>query len=198
MRQPSEYIAAAVRGIRDRMMAECSATLIHGADSATVTRVGTASRGEDTVTDGGPVESVRVLALASDFPGIAKDDAALLDDALHIVTSVRVDPTRASMSVGLSDALVRYAASVSGTRGQRRLSAPVSVLANDNGITTDYTDGFSPTTVHAWTVAIPREAWFDATAPEIGDELMLDGRRLRVSRVTERDGYFMLSARSRT
>ena len=209
MRKPSEYIASAIRNVRSSLMPDCIATLAHGAYCAEVTRVGTASRGDDGVADVSPVESARVLALASDFPFVSKDDSVTLDGEMRIVTSVRTDPSRSSMTIGMSGVLTKYAATVTGARprgGSVRL--PVELLANDNGLATEYGDGLSPTTVHAWTVLVHKEVWHDAGAPEIGDELRLDamadggyfvdhGIRLRVSRVTERETHWIIAARSR-
>ena len=117
MRKPSEYIAAAVRGVRDRLMDDCRMCLTHGGDSAAVTRVVSTRRGEDEVVGGGSLgESVRVLALASDFNGISKGDSADLDGSFRIVTSVRKDPSLAAVYIGLSEAFDRQSAAYRGER----------------------------------------------------------------------------------
>ena len=49
-------------------MPDCSETLRHAGRSAVVTRVGSRSRGEEPMAGTDPVEDVRVLGLAADFP----------------------------------------------------------------------------------------------------------------------------------
>ena len=80
MRKPSEYIAAAARNIRDRLMDDCRMRLTHGDESAMVTCAASVTRGEDEVTDFGASEQVRVLSLASDFPTITKGSVATLGE----------------------------------------------------------------------------------------------------------------------
>ena len=67
MRKPSEYLPAAVKKLRSRLMPDCSELLRHAGRCATVTRVGSPSRGEDALTETEIVESAHVLALAADI-----------------------------------------------------------------------------------------------------------------------------------
>lgn len=197
MRKPSEYIAAAARNIRDRLMDDCRMRLTHGDESAMVTRAASVTRGEDEVTDFGASEQVRVLSLASDFPTITKGSVATLGEHTRIVTSVRTDCAGASRYIGLSNSLTKYAATISGKRGSRFINMPVDILATSNGKQTEYADGYAPVDVYSWTVAIPEGAWIENCEPQIGDEIRFDNTRLKVAKVTALDGLFILNARSR-
>lgn len=197
MRKPSEYIAAAVRNVRDRLMDDCRERMTHGDRTAMVTRASSFRRGEDEVSDFGATEAVRVLALASDFPDIDKGVGVTLGDTFRVVTSVRTDCAGASKYVGLSYPFEKFAASVSGKRGANVIHTPVMILAVSNGKQTEYADGYAPVEVYSWTVAIHAEEWLWDGEPQIGDEIRFDNTRLKVAKVTALDGLFILNARSR-
>jgi len=201
MRKPSDFITAAVRNVQNRYMADSAATLTCGASCAKVTRAASVRRGEDEVSGDAPAETARVLALASDFPTVTKGDVATLDGDTRIVTSVRVDCFGASCYVGLSDSLTVRTASVFGHRGQRLIRFPVELLALDNGLANDVTDGYAPTTVRAWTLVTAVDAWPENEWPQIGDELRFekDGEdvRVKVARCDRRAKHYIVSARSR-
>lgn len=105
MRKPSEYLPAAMSGLRGRLMPDCSEVLVYCGRSAAVTRVGTPKRGENTASDFEPIEAVRVLASFSDFPEMAKWATVTLRDAPRIVTSAKVDPSRSVLTIGMTDPL---------------------------------------------------------------------------------------------
>lgn len=197
MRTPSEYIAAAARNIRANLMRDCAAVLTHGRYCSEVTRVSSPRRGEEEVSEAGASEAIRVLAPASDLCGVEKGDAAWLDEDLRIVTSVRTDPSGAVVFVGLSDPLTRYTASWTGSRPGRAISATVPVMAKNNGLMTEYADGYAPVQVPSWAVLVPFDAWNSTEPPHIGDELRFGDERLRISRVDRRDEYFFCQARGR-
>lgn len=197
MLKPSQYIAAAVRNVRDRLMDDCRERMTHGDRTAMVTRASSLRRGEDEVSDFGCAEAVRVLALASDFPSLTKGCVATLDRHQRVVTSVRTDCAGASMYVGLSASLTKYAASLSGKRGGRTINIPVGILATSNGKQTDYADGYAPVEVYSWTVAIPAEEWTENEPPHIGDAVRFDEQRLNIAKVTLVDGVYVCNARSR-
>ena len=197
MRKPSEYIADAVRNVRDRLMDDCRERMTHGDRTAMVTRASSFRRGEDEVSDFGATEAVRVLALASDFPDIDKGASVTLGDTFRVVTSVRTDCAGASKYVGLSYPFEKFSASVSGKRGANVIHTPVMILAVSNGKQTEYADGYAPVEVYSWTVAIHAEEWLWDGEPQIGDEIRFDNTRLKVAKVTALDGLFILNARSR-
>ena len=105
MRKPSEYLPAAMSGLRGRLMPDCSEVLVYCWRSAAVTRVGTPKRGENTASDFEPIEAVRVLASFSDFTEMAKWATVTLRDTPRIVTSVKVDPSRSVLTIGMTDPL---------------------------------------------------------------------------------------------
>lgn len=105
MRKPSEYLPAAMSGLRGRLMPDCSEVLVYCGRSAAVTRVGTPKRGENTASDFEPIEAVRVLASFSDFPEMAKWATVTLRDTPRIVTSAKVDPSRSVLTIGMTDPL---------------------------------------------------------------------------------------------
>lgn len=195
MRKPSEYLPAAVKGIRSRLMPDCSATLCHAGYSATVTRVGSPSRGEDALTDSDVAEGVRLLALASDFPELTKGSLVSLSGKRHIVTGARTDPAMATLSVGLSAALddTRIAYSRPGTQ----IRMPLDALAVEGASIDPSADAFAPTDCRSWLVAVSADQWTEPTEPQTGDALTLDGANLRVASVAKRDGFWILTARAR-
>lgn len=197
MRTPSEYIAASVRNIRQRMMPDCVVSMTHGRCSAKVTRVSATRTGEDEVSDFGATEAIRVLALREDFPELDKGSGVTLDDTFRVVTSVRTDVSGASRYIGLSYPFEKFAASVSGRRGSVMMSAPVMILAVSNGKQTEYTESYSPIEVYSWTIAIPKDEWLWEGEPQIGDEIRFNDNRLKVAKVTLRDNLFIINARSR-
>ena len=195
MRKPSEYLPAAIKGLRGRLMPDCSETLRQGERSAMVTRVGTASRGEDALTDSDVIEGVRVLALAADFPDISKGRLVSLADKWRIVTSARTDPAGATLSLGLSapldDMLAAY------RRPGTQIRQPLHVLAVESDVLEAWADNLAPTASRAWFVAFAATDWLETTDPRIGDELTLDGSTMRVAAVSKHDGYWLLTCRSR-
>ena len=195
MRKPSEYLPAAVRGLRSRLMPDCSETLCHAGRSAVVTRVGSPSRGEDALTDSEVNEGVRLLALAIDFPELTKGSLVSLSGRRHIVTGARTDPAAATLSVGLSAALddVRVAYSRPGTK----IRFPLDALAVESDVIEPVSDAFAPTASRAWFVAVSADQWTEPTEPQVGDALTLDGANLRVASVAKRDGFWILTARAR-
>lgn len=194
MRKPSEYLPAAVKGIRSRLMPDCSETLCHAGYSATVTRVGSLSRGEDAMAGADVNEDVRVLALASDFPELEKGRLVSLSGKWRIVTSARTDPAAATLSVGMSAELEKCRASY--RRPGTNLAQPVDVLAVEGDVIDPNGDAFAPTPCRQWHVAIPEDGWYEPTEPQVGDRLELDGANLRVASVAKSDGFFILEARA--
>lgn len=201
MRKPSEYIAAAVRNVQRRHMSDTALLLACGGDSATVTRVASVMRGEPDVNGDDPAENVRVLAVASDFKTITKGDVATLGESVRIVTSVRTDCAGASQYIGFSAALENCAAYVAGVRGNRAVRFPLDILAENNGLATDYTDGYAPTSVHSWTLVVACDDWPESGEPQIGDEFRFDKDgepvRVKVARCNRRERHYIISARSR-
>lgn len=200
MRKPSEYLPAAVAGLRSRLMPDCSDTLVCDGRSASVTRVGSPSRGEDPLTDTDVQEGVRVLALASDFPGLSKGRLVSLGGRTRLVTSARTDPAGATLSIGLSAEMERCPAAYS--RG-RLFRYPLEVLALESAvIPSPYEDAAAPSYDQTWIVAIPAELWPDVTAPQVGDAVELSSERLdapalKVSSVVQSGGCWLLHARPR-
>lgn len=195
MRKPSEYLPVALKGLRSRLMPDCSETLCHAGRSAEVTRVGTTSRGEDALDGSDIAEGVRVLASASDFPELLKGSLVSLSGRRHIVTGARTDPAAATLSVGLSAALddVRVAYSRPGTK----VRFPLDALAVESDVIEPVSDAFAPTASRAWFVAVSADQWTEPTGPQVGDALTLDGANLRVASVAKRDGFWILTARAR-
>lgn len=205
MRKPSEYIAAAARGIRDRLMDDCRMLLERGGSAAPVTRAASVSRGDDELAGDGPAEALRVLAVSRDLPSLSKGDDVRLDGTFRLVTSLRTDPSGASSYVGLSAPFNRHPATVSGARrtssAVRPLRFPLDILAVRNGTVTDVSDGYAPSVVQSWTLCVSASDWPDADGPQIGDEFIFDfdgeSVRVKVTRQNRRDGFFNLDARSR-
>lgn len=197
MRKPSEYLPAALAGLRSRLMPDCSVTLCHGERSATVTRVGSTARGEDTLTDSEVAEGVRVLASAEDFPDLSKGHLVSMDGAWRIVLSARTDPAGATLSLGLSASLEEVKADY--RRPGTQIRQTVEVLAVESDVLDPASDALAPTASRAWFVAVAVERWFEPSGPRVGDSigLSLDGASLRVAEVAKRGGYWLLTCRAR-
>lgn len=194
MRKPSEYLPAAVAGLRSRLMPDCSETLCHAGRSAVVTRVGSLSRGEDAMSGADVNEEVHVIALAIDFPELAKGRLVSLSGKWRIVTSARMDPAAATLSVGMSAELEKCRASY--RRPGTKIAQPVDVLAVEGEVIEPNGEAFAPTPCRVWHVAVPEEGWYEPTEPQVGDRLDLDGANLRVASVAKRDGFWVLEARA--
>lgn len=205
MRTPGEYVAAALRGLRATALAGNSATLAHAGRAATVTRVGALARGDDPLGGEDVNEGARVLALAADFPGIARGEPVELDGSLHLVTSARLDAAGATLSVGLSQAFDRVPAAYSGTRREsgrvRKIRHPLDVLLLESGTADAYSGGPAPSYAAAYTAAVRAEDWPEATDPEPSDALdAAPGGRpvsLKVSAVTRHGGWYIFKCRTR-
>lgn len=176
-------------------MPDCSETLRHAGRSAEVTRVGSLSRGEDAMAGADVNEDVRVLALASDFPELEKGRLVSLSGKWRIVTSARTDPAAATLSVGMSAELEKCRAAY--RRPGTRMRQPLKVLAVESDVLDAWGDSFAPTSCRAWFVAFPAEDWFEVSGPQVGDELTLDDKTLRVASASKRDGYWILTCRAR-
>lgn len=207
MLKPSEYVAAALRGLRATALAGNAAELTCGDASATVTRVAPVEVGEDDAPADEPAEEVRVLALAEDFPGIRKGCAAELDGEFRLVTSVRVDASGASLTVGMSAALGRHSAvyrgsgaetvGLSGVRkGGAKVSTSFAAYVFREADETPLADSDVSTAVRGVSVIAPMEG-LDGFVPQVGDALSIpDGTRWLVRRVERALGNWRISARS--
>ena len=197
MRKPSEYLPAALKGLRSRLMPDCSVTLCYAGRSSTVTRVGTTSIGEDAISGTEVPEGVRVLAWAADFPGLGRGRLVSLDGEWRVVTGARTDPAGATLSLSLSASLAATKAAY--RRPGTKVAQTVDVLAVEGEAMEPVTDALAPTMLRSWTVAVSEEGWLEPTEPQIGDTLELSPQdmTLRVSAVSRRDGFFILSCRAR-
>lgn len=175
-------------------MPDCSETLCHAGRSAVVTRVGSLSRGEDAMSGADVNEEVHVIALAIDFPELAKGRLVSLSGKWRIVTSARTDPAAATLLVGLSAELEKCRASY--RRPGTNISMPVEALAVEGEVIEPNGEAFAPTPCRVWHVAVPEEGWLNESNPQVGDRMDIDGTSLRVSAVARRDGFWILEARA--
>jgi len=195
MRTSSEYLPAAVKKLRSRLMPDCSELLRHAGRCATVTRVGSPSRGEDALTETEIGEDVRVLALSADYPTLTKGSLVELGGRWRIVTSARTDPAGATLSLGMSAELEK--SRVAYRRPGTKIAQTLEVLSVESDVLEPNGDALAPTTSRRWFVAVPVEGWFEPTEPQVGDAIEMDGVNLRVAAVAKRDGFFTLTARTR-
>ena len=197
MRKPSEYLPAALKGLRSRLMPDCSETLCHAGRSSTVTRVGTTSIGEDAISGTEVAEGVRVLAWAADFPGLGKGRLVSLDGEWRVVTGARTDPAGATLSLSLSASLAATKAAY--RRPGTKIAQTVDALAVEGEVADPVSDAIAPAAFRLWTVAVAEDGWLEPTDPQIGDSLELSPQdvALRVSAVSRRDGFWILSCRAR-
>lgn len=208
MRTPSEYIAAAKARLRDSLMSDCSEVMRHGEHVATVTRVGSPSIGDDPLTGDDPAENCRVLAMASDFPALARGEAVELGRTFRVVTSCHEDIAKVGLVVGLSDDFEKCPCAYGGTRREdgrvRTLEFPLGVLLLETGADASYADGIAPAVEKTYTVAIRHGEWPETSDPEMSDTVeaypaSIPTRHVRlvVSTVTRHDGWFILKCRTR-
>ena len=197
MRKPSEYLPAALKGLRSRLMPDCSVTLCHAGRSSTVTRVGTTSIGEDAISGTEVPEGVRVLAGAADFPGLGRGRLVSLDGELRVVTGAKTDPAGAVLSLSLSASLAATKAAY--RRPGTKIAQTVDALAVEGEVADPVSDAIAPAAFRLWTVAVAEDGWLEPTDPQIGDVLELSPQdvTLRVSAVSRRDGFWILSCRAR-
>lgn len=200
MHTPSEYVAAALRCLRATSLAGNAARMSHGGLAAPVARVGSVQFGEDAISADAPAEAVRVLALAADFPLLAKGDPVELDGSLHVATSARRDASGASLTVGLSAAFGRFRAAYA-RRGSGP-AFPVPVLAlEDAALPSAYADAAAPASGQSWTVCVPAAEWPEPQPPQTGDGIRLDApsgeARLKVASAVRSGAWWLLRARPR-
>ena len=197
MRKPSEYLPAALKGLRSRLMPDCSVTLCYAGMSSTVTRVGTTPVGEDALSGTEVPEGVRVLAGAADFPGLGRGRLVSLDGELRVVTGAKTDPAGAVLSLSLSASLA--AAKAAYRRPGTTIAQTVDALAVEGEVADPVSDAIAPAAFRLWTVAVAEDGWLEPTDPQIGDVLELSPQdvTLRVSAVSRRDGFWILSCRAR-
>ena len=167
MRKPSEYLPAAMAGLRGRLMPDCSEVLVYCGRAATVTRVGSPSRGEDALVGSSIAEEMRVLASASDFPTLSKGNVVLLGDASRLVSSVRSDPAGVTLVVGLSPKTTPVAF-YGERKDERKIALTIECLAvEDNPLT--MMDAPAQIRCRSFRVVMPRTSWPYTSAPEIGE-----------------------------
>ena len=197
MRKPSEYLPAALKGLRSRLMPDCSVTLCYAGMSSTVTRVGTTPVGEDALSGTEVPEGVRVLAGAADFPGLGRGRLVSLDGELRVVTGAKTDPAGAVLSLSLSASLAATKAAY--RRPGTTIAQTVDALAVEGEVADPVSDAIAPAAFRLWTVAVAEDGWLEPTDPQIGDVLELSPQdvTLRVSAVSRRDGFWILSCRAR-
>jgi len=155
----------------------------------------------EAASESGAVEKSRVIVTASQFPALGWDSLVTVGDEPYIVTSLKTDPVGATMTVGLSEPLSKVEAQIIGVRGSRPVRFPIELLAENNGLATDITDGYAPTTVHSWTLCIAVDSWPENGEPQIGDEVRFgkDGAevRVKVARCNLKERHYVINARSR-
>lgn len=197
MRKPSEYLPDALKGLRSRLMPDCSVTLCYAGMSSTVTRVGTTPVGEDALSGTEVPEGVRVLAGAADFPGLGRGRLVSLDGELRVVTGAKTDPAGAVLSLSLSASLAATKAAY--RRPGTKIAQTVDALAVEGEVADPVSDAIAPAAFRLWTVAVAEDGWLEPTDPQIGDVLELSPQdvTLRVSAVSRRDGFWILSCRAR-
>lgn len=186
-------------------MPDCRAKMSHGDDVATVTKVGTTSKGEDAVSGGGPFEQYRVLALQCDFPGVTKGEVVTVDDSTHIVTSARTDPTASSLVVGLSGAMVKVPCAFYGARRSaadvRQIAFTIPSLITLGTEQSTFADAYAPASSETYYLVVSADEWPDETPPAVGDKLefFLDGKAVtaKAANIERHRGYYTITARSR-
>ena len=209
LRKPSEYLPAALAGLRRRLMPDSTLVLRHDGHSSAVTRVGSPARGEDAIAGGEVAEGIRVLASAADFPRLSRGSLVERSGAPRIVTSARSDPALATLSIGLSASLEKCRVSYSGTRRDggavHSLRFPLDVLAVETeDIPMESESAAAPFYGQTWTLAVPKDIWPEVSPPRTGDTAEFvacprdaDGTIFAVASVVERDGHFILHVRPR-
>lgn len=206
MRTASEYLASAYARLQDGPLKGCAEILRWGEVSAKVTRIGSPTRGEDTVTDSDVPERRRVLAPVEPFAGLEKGCAVELDGTFRVVTSATDNISQTGFfKIGLSDAFDKCPASYKGTRREngsvRTIKHPLDVLALETPTIDASYDAAAPSYVQSWTVAIRRGDWPETTDPEPSDvlEIAPGGHpiTLKVASATRHEGWYILHCRQR-
>jgi len=176
-------------------------TMVHEAETGDAINSSSVELSGEAASESGAVEKSRVIVTAANFPTLGWDSFVTVGDEPHIVTSLKKDPVGATMTVGLSEPLSKVLAHIIGVRGSRPVRFPVELLAENNGLATDITDGYAPTTVHSWTLCVAVDSWPENGEPQIGDEVRFvkDGAevRVKVARCNLRERHYVLNARSR-
>lgn len=151
----------------------------------------------DVLSSDGPQEIRRAVALAADFRDLAQGSLVAVGGDWHIVTGVRSDPAGASLSFGLSASLAATKAAY--RRPGTKIAQTVDVLAVESETAYQPGDAYAANETATWFVAVHEAFWLEPAPPQIGDmmELSMRGVSVRVSAVARRDGFWILTARSR-
>ncbi|MCR5839888.1 MAG: hypothetical protein K6G94_09690 [Kiritimatiellae bacterium] len=206
MKIPSEYLASAYAKLTNGALRGCSAVMRWGEVSATVTCIGSPSRGEDTVTDSEIPERRRVLAPVVPFCKLSKGCAVELDGALHVVTSCVDNITRSAFfTVGLSDAFSECPAGYSCVRrlgnGVRAVDLPIGVLYLETGRSENLSSAVASASEVGYLVAFRGEDWRENSEPQVGDSVKIapngQVQNLKVTFVARHDGWYLLQCRTR-
>lgn len=150
---------------------------------------------QEPVTADAPAEMRRVIGSRASFPTLAKGSTVQLGQGWHLVTSAKLDPVGASVTIGLSAALDETTAEY--RRGGTQVRQPIQLLAVESDVLDAWSENIAPTTCRAWFCCISTQHWLEPTEPQIGDELQFDGHRVRVAAVAKHDGYYILTCRER-
>ena len=152
-----------------------------------------------------PAESARFMANAAQFPTLEDGEAVELDGTFRVVVAMKQDPVGATFTIGLSSPFEKTPATYTGRRREngnvRSLWFPVDALHIENGVSDNYANASAPTYATSYTIAIRREDWQDATAPEVADQIEIAPNGysipLKVSTVTRHDGWYILKCRTK-
>jgi len=176
-------------------------TMVHEGETGNAIKSSSVDLSGEAASESGAVEKSRVVVTASQFHALGSDSLVTVGDAPHIVTSLKTDPVGATKTVGLSEPLSNVYAQIIGVRGSRTIRFPLDILAENNGLATDMTDGYAPTMIHSWTLCIAVDSWPVDGEPQIGDEFRFekDGAEIRVktARCNRRERHYIINARSR-
>ena len=201
MRKSSEYVVAAFKEKVRSSMSDCAQILRHGGYVATALRVGSPDRGADVYSSTSANESVRALALASDFPELTKDCLVEFGDTTHLVTSVTTNPSRPLLNIGMTSALDTEYVSWRREGWADPFVCLCAVMPRGwDGVLLDDSQNTDREYVHVAIPASPDAAsgWPVDAVPQIGDRFAVqseDGKTYAVSEVRKLAGIWAISAR---
>lgn len=178
--------------------------MIHGNDVGGAIRSSSNDIGTESVSEDGIVEKRRIIVSRRDFPRLNRGCFVTVGNKGYITTSAVEDAVGVTIRVGLSDEMSKFTILYEGMRREdgciHRIKRGIECLGVQRGFLDAFGSAIAPVRVEEWVFAIAKDNWVELTNPIEGDTIEFYTDRLlnlKVSKVTEDGGVFIITGRKR-